>query len=99
LRADPGALPPAAETFLDRGGRPRIPDKEVAVSPRVLRNLLAAFKVDGPSWQIRMDEALAAASAGCARSARPDEPRRSIQLPSGREPLGGQRGPDVPDPA
>ena len=46
LGAGPGALPPAAETFLDRGGRPRFPDKGVAMSRRVPRDLLTAFKVD-----------------------------------------------------
>lgn len=64
LRADPGALPPAAETILDRGGRSRCPDKGVAVSQRVPRDLLAAFTVDGPNWQTWMNEALAAAAAG-----------------------------------
>lgn len=34
------------------------------MSQRVPRDLLAAFTVDGPNWQTRMNEALAAAAAG-----------------------------------
>lgn len=39
-------------------GRPRNPEKKVAVSLRLDPDVLRKFKVDGPGWQSRINEAL-----------------------------------------
>jgi len=62
-RLGPEGMPPTmAEAFLKRAGRPKAADKAVPVSLRVPPDVLAAFKADGPGWQTRMNEALAAAA-------------------------------------
>ena len=48
------------EAFKRLGGRPRSDAKAVPVSLRVAPDVLAAYEADGPGWQTRMNEALAA---------------------------------------
>ena len=68
-RRGPQGLPPAlAEAFRVRAGRPRSPDKAVPVSLRVPPDVLAAFKAEGPGWQTRMNEALAAAAVNLPKT-------------------------------
>ncbi len=61
LRPDGEGLPAAlADAFKRLGGRPKSEAKAVPVSLRVPPDVLAAYKADGPGWQTRMNEALAA---------------------------------------
>ena len=61
LRPDGEGLPVAlADAFKRLGGRPKSEAKAVPVSLRVPPDVLAAYKADGPGWQTRMNEALAA---------------------------------------
>ncbi|MGV3652013.1 MAG: BrnA antitoxin family protein [Devosia sp.] len=53
---------PASQFFAERGlklpGRPPSADAKMAVSLRLDRDIVAAFKADGPGWQTRMNAAL-----------------------------------------
>jgi uncharacterized protein (DUF4415 family) len=68
LRPNGEGLPAEmAAAFRRLGGRPKSEAKAVPVSLRVPPDVLAAFKADGPGWQTRMNEALAAAVPGLRR--------------------------------
>lgn len=72
LRPAAEVLPPALYAALvNRGGRPKAEVRRVPISLRVDPNVLAAFKADGPGWQTRMNEALAAAVAETTKRRRP----------------------------
>lgn len=59
LRPNGKGLPVAlAEAFKRLAGRPKA--QAVPVSLRVPPDVLEAYKADGPGWQTRMNEALAA---------------------------------------
>jgi uncharacterized protein (DUF4415 family) len=61
LRPNGEGLPvEMAAAFKNLGGRPKSEAKAVPVSLRVPPDVLAAYKADGPGWQTRMNEALAA---------------------------------------
>ena len=61
LRSNGEGLPAEmAAAFKRLGGRPKSDTKAVPVSLRVPPDVLAAYKADGPGWQTRMNEALAA---------------------------------------
>ncbi len=61
LRPNGEGLPAEmAAAFKRLGGRPKSDAKAVPVSLRVPPDVLAAYKADGPGWQTRMNEALAA---------------------------------------
>jgi uncharacterized protein (DUF4415 family)/uncharacterized DUF497 family protein len=63
------AFPALAEAMRkSAGGRPRSEDPKVAISIRVDRDVVDAFKAGGAGWQSRMNEALRA-SAGLKRRA------------------------------
>lgn len=65
LRPDGEGLPVAlADAFKRLAGRPKFETKAVPVSLRVSPDVLAAYKADGPSWQTRMNETLAAGLRG-----------------------------------
>ena len=65
LRPNGEGLPVAlAEAFRRFGGRPKSEAKAVPVSLRVVPDVLAAYKAEGPGWQTRMIEALAAGLRG-----------------------------------
>ena len=60
-RPNGDGLPPTlAEAMRSRGGRPKSEAKAVPVSLRVPPDVLEAYKADGPGWQTRMNDALAA---------------------------------------
>jgi uncharacterized protein (DUF4415 family) len=57
-------LPPAFFEALARKRGQRGPQKgptKIAISIRLSKDVIDAFKADGPGWQARMDEALRAA--------------------------------------
>lgn len=57
------AFPALAEKMRrNLGGRPKSDNPKVAVSLRLDREVVAAFKAEGPGWQTRMNDALRAAS-------------------------------------
>lgn len=61
LRPNGEGLPDEIAAAIKRlGGRPKSDAKAVPVSLRVPPDVLAAYKADGPGWQTRMNEALAA---------------------------------------
>ena len=60
LRPDGERLPAALAEAFRRLGRPKAEAKAVPVSLCVPPDVLAAYKADGPGWQTRMNEALAA---------------------------------------
>lgn len=65
LRPNGEGLPVVlAEALRRLAGRPRSEAKAVPVSLRVPPDVLAAYKADGPGWQTRMNEALAAGLRG-----------------------------------
>ena len=65
LRPNGEGLPVAlAEAFKRLAGRPKSEAKAVPVSLRVPPDVLAAYKAEGPGWQTRMNEALAAGLRG-----------------------------------
>ena len=55
-------LVPASQFFAERGlklpGRPPSADAKMAVSLRLDRDIVEAFKAGGPGWQTRMNAAL-----------------------------------------
>ncbi|SFZ85366.1 Uncharacterized conserved protein, DUF4415 family [Devosia enhydra] len=55
-------LVPASQFFAERGlklpGRPPSADAKLAVSLRLDRDIVEAFKADGPGWQTRINAAL-----------------------------------------
>ena len=61
LRPNGEGLPDElADAFKRLCGRPKSQAKAVPVSLRVPPDVLAAYKADGPGWQTRMNQALAA---------------------------------------
>jgi uncharacterized protein (DUF4415 family) len=64
MRAAREVLPPAFFESLARNRGQRGPQKaptKVAISIRLSKEVIDAFKADGPGWQARIDEALRAA--------------------------------------
>lgn len=57
------AFPALAEAMQKKtAGRPKSANPKVAVSMRLDRDVIEAFKKGGPGWQTRMNEALRAAA-------------------------------------
>ncbi|MCJ2056219.1 BrnA antitoxin family protein [Methylobacterium sp. J-048] len=91
-RPGPHGMPAGmAEAFLKRAGRPKAEAKAVPVSLRVPPDVLAAYKAQGPGWQTRMNEVLAAGlgpeteAAKVKRIQRDDnQPERSAPSPKRR---------------
>ena len=58
---------PELHAKLRHAGRPKSDDPKVSVSIRLDRDVIEAFKKDGPGWQSRMNAALRAAALGNER--------------------------------
>lgn len=60
LRAAGEVLPQSLLTALSRpkGGRPRKPDRKIALTLRLDPDIVAALKASGPGWQTRINAIL-----------------------------------------
>ncbi|MVW72160.1 BrnA antitoxin family protein [Bordetella sp. 15P40C-2] len=60
IAADPDTYVPSDEAFarMKRRGRPRSDAPKVQLTVRYDRDVVDAFKAEGPGWQSRMNDAL-----------------------------------------